>query len=178
MKFIQDPHNLANNNYNTVLLFDGPGEICTEDEVTIESSSASTLEPITQDDANKVIDLTDDSETTVIQQLEFVPYNTNNNEMQFPTNLFVNIAPEWMEDLLQDIDGMMIYKIKCLPREWVHKSQDLRYIKMYFSKRKDLIGTRKVERCIRNLYCPYDDCSFNYSANGKGTHSTSRMWLT
>ena len=38
---------------------------------------------------------------------------------------------------------------------------------MHSLKRKDLIGTRKVTRCIWNLYCPYDDCPFNLSTDGK-----------
>ena len=35
----------------------------------------------------------------------------------------MNIAPEWVEDLPQDIAGMKICKIKCSPREWIYKSQ-------------------------------------------------------
>ena len=38
---------------------------------------------------------------------------------------------------------------------------------MHSSRRKDLIGTRKVGRYIRNLYCSYDECSFELSAEGK-----------
>ena len=37
-----------------------------------------------QDDADEVINLTDDSENTVIQHSHFVPYDKNNNECQFP----------------------------------------------------------------------------------------------
>ena len=109
------------------MLFDKPGDRYREDEVTIQSPCSSTLEPIGQDDADEVIDLTDDSETTAVHQLEFVKYNTSNNELQFPSHLIVNIATEWVEDLPQNIDGLIKYKIKCLPRECVQKSQDLRY---------------------------------------------------
>ena len=78
----------------------------------------------------------------------------------------MNIAPEWMEELPWDIDGMKIYKIKCLPREWAQKSQDLRYFKMLSTKRKYLIGTGKVGRYTDNLYCPFEKCPFKLSAHG------------
>ena len=42
--------------------------------------------------------------------------------MQFPTYLFVNIAPEWVDHLLEDIDGMKIFNIKCLPRERIENT--------------------------------------------------------
>ena len=38
---------------------------------------------------------------------------------------------------------------------------------MNTSRRKDLIGMRKVGRCIRSLYCMSDDCPFKHSAEGK-----------
>ena len=116
MKFTQGPHNLANNQYDIILLFDKPAEIYKQDEDNFESPSPTSLQPIMQDNADDVIDLTDESETTVIQHPESVPYNNNNNELQLPTNIFVNIAPEWVEDLPQDIYGMKIYKIKFLLR--------------------------------------------------------------
>ena len=104
-------------------------------------------------------------------------YNKNTNEFQFHTHIFMNIAPEWMKNLPQGISGMKIYKMKCLPRDWIQKSQDLRYVKMYSLRRKGLIGTRKVGRCIVNLYCPYQDCPLKLSTGGRGTLSTSRMWM-
>ena len=57
-----------------------------------------------------------------MQHSVYLAYNNYNNDLQFPTHLFMNIAPESVEDLSQDIDGMKIYKIKCLPREWIHKA--------------------------------------------------------
>ena len=80
-----------------------------------------------------------------------------------------------VDDLPYDIDGLKLYKIKCSQGEWVQKSQDLRYFKMYSSRRKDLIGAKKVGRCIGNLYCSYGDCPFKLSAEGK--RNTSRMWM-
>ena len=91
------------------MLFEKCAEICLEDKVTIECGSPGSFQPILLHDADEVIDLADDSETIVIQQPAFVPYNNNNIELQFPTSLFVNIAPEWLEDLPQDIDGIKVF---------------------------------------------------------------------
>ena len=136
LKFTWESH-LANNHHEAILLLHKPAERHREDVVTIESPCSSTLEqPISQDDADDVVDLKDDSEMTAIHQLELVQYSTSNNELQFPTYLFVNIAAEWMDDLPQDIDGFKVYKIKCLPREWINKSHDLRYFKMHSLRRK------------------------------------------
>ena len=112
-------------------------------------------------------DLTDDSNMTTSQQLDSLQNNTSNNELQFPTHLFVNTEAEWVDDLPHDIDGFKLDKIKCSPQEWVQRSQDLRYFKMHSLRRKDLIGTRKVGRCIGNLYCTFDDSSFKLSTEGK-----------
>ena len=54
----------------------------TENKVNIETFSASTLDLIIQDNAGEVIALTDDSDTTVVQQMEMIPYNTSNNNSQ------------------------------------------------------------------------------------------------
>ena len=40
-------------------------------------------------------------------------------------------------------------------------------LKMNTLRRKDLIGMRKVGRCIRSLYCVSNDCPFKHSAEGK-----------
>ena len=69
-----------------------------------------------------------------------------------------------------NINGFKLYKIKCSPQEWVQKSQDLRYFKMNTSRRKELIGTRKVGRCLGSLYCMSADCPFKHSAEGKIKH--------
>ena len=134
----------------------------------MESPHPSTLEqPISLDDADDVIDLTDDSEMTTSQQSDSLQNNTSNNELQFPTHLFVKKAAELVDDLPHNIDGFKLDKIKCSPQEWVQKSQDLRYFKIHSLRGNDLIGTRKVGRCIRNLYCAFHDCPFKLSAEGK-----------
>ena len=67
-------------------------------------------------------------------------FKYNKNDMQFPTHLFINIAPARVDHLPDDIDGMKIFKIKYLPREWVQRTHDLRYFRMHSSRRKGLIG--------------------------------------
>ena len=148
------------------MLLDKPTQRHTEEEVTIESPHPSTFEQArSQDDADDVIDLTDDSEMTTSEQLDSLQNNTGDNQMQFPMYLFVKRAAEWKDKLPHEIDGFKLYKIKC-SHECVQKSQDLRYFKMHTLRRKDLIGTRKIGRCIGSLYCMSDDCPFKHSAEG------------
>ena len=45
---------------------------------------------------------------------------------------------------------------------------------MYSSRRKGLIGIRKLGRCICDLYFPYDKCPFKLTADGKWNTLTSR----
>ena len=101
----------------------------------------------------EVIDLTDKCGTSPMQQL--VSFPCNKNDMQFPTHLFVNIAPEWADHLPDDIDGVKVFKIKWLPRD---------NFRMHSSRKKCLIGTRKGGRCLGNLYFPYNKCAFKISA--------------
>ena len=86
LKYTYNPHNLTNNHYDAILVFDKPAQLCQQDEEKFESPGSTSLQSITQDDADEVIDLTGDSETTFMQHPEFVPYNKNNNELQFPLN--------------------------------------------------------------------------------------------
>ena len=46
-----------------------------------------------QEHKYEVIDLTDESETMLMQHHVYCPYNNNNNTLQFHTHLFMNIAP-------------------------------------------------------------------------------------
>ena len=174
LKFICDPSNVANNHYEAILLLNKPTESHTEEKVTIGSPHPTTLEqPISLHDADDVIDLTDDYKMTTSQQSDSLQNNTSSNELQYPTHFF-NTTAEWVDDLPYDIGGFKLYKIKCSPQKWVQKSQDLRYFKMDSSRRKDLIGTRKVGRYIRNLYCIFDDCPFKLSAERK--RNTTNFW--
>ena len=122
LKFTGDPSNMNNNHYEAILLLYKTTESHTEEEVTIESSHPSTLEQATSlDNADDVIDLTDDSEMITSQQSTHFK-NTSNNELQFPTHLFVNTAAEWVDDLPHDTDGFKLYKMKCSLQEWVQKN--------------------------------------------------------
>ena len=114
-----------------------------------------------------VIDLTDHSEMTTSEQPESLQNNTSDNELQFPMHLFINTEAECVDELPHDIDGFKLYKIKCSPQEWVQKSQDLQYFKMNTLRRKELIGTRKVGRCLGSLYCVCANCPFKHSAEGQ-----------
>ena len=64
LKFMCEPSNVANNHYEVILLLNKPTVSHTEKEVTIDSQHPSTLDleqPLSLDDADDVIDLTDDS---------------------------------------------------------------------------------------------------------------------
>ena len=170
LKFACDHSNVADNHYDAIFLTDEPTPRYTYEEVTIESPCPCTLEaeqPICLGDVDDVIDLTDDSEITTSEQPESLQNNTSDNELQFPMHLFINTEAECIDELPHDINGFKLYKIKCSPQEWVQKSQDLRYFKMNTSRRKELIGTRKVGRCLVGLYCMSADCPFKHSAGGK-----------
>ena len=168
LKFTHDPSNVANSHYEAILLLEKPTQKHTDEEVTIESPCPSTLEqPICLDDADDVIDLTDDSEMTTSEQSDSLQNNTSDNELQLPMHLILKTETEWVDELPHDINGFKLYKMKCSPQEWVQKSQDLRYFKMNTFRRKDLIGMRKVGRCIRSLYCMSADCPFKHSTEGK-----------
>ena len=168
LKFTCDHSNVANNHHDAILLRDEPTPRYMDEEVTIESPSRSTLQwPICLDDADDVIGLIDDSEMTTSEQPESLQNNTSDNELQFPMHLFINMEAECVGELPHDINGFKLYKIKCSPQEWVQKSQDLRYFKMNTSRRKEVIGTRKVGRCLGGLYCMSTNCQFKHSAGGK-----------
>ena len=161
LKFTHENSNVANNHYDAILLLEEPTLRYTDEEVTIESPHPSAIEqPICLDDAD-VIDLTDDSE-----QPES-PHSNTSDELQFPMHLFINTEAECVDELPHDIDGFKLYQIKCSPQEWVQKSQDLWYFKMNTSRRKELIGTRKVGRCLGSLYCMSANCPFKHSAEGQ-----------
>ena len=79
LRFTCDPSNVANNHYEAILLLNKPTERHTEEKVPIDSPCPSPFEqPISLDDADDVIDLTDDSEMTTSQQLDSLQYNTSN----------------------------------------------------------------------------------------------------
>ena len=166
LKFTHDPSNVASNHYDSILLLEESTLRHTDEEVIIKSPCPSTIEqPICLDDAD-VIDLADDSEMTISEQPES-PHSNTSDELQFPMHLFINTEAECVDELPHGIDGFKLYKIKCSPQEWVQKSQDLQYFKMNTLRRKELIGTRKVGRCLDSLYCMSANCPFKHSAEGQ-----------
>ena len=64
LKIYMGPHNLANNHHDFILFFDKPAEISQQDEDDFESPNPTSLQLIMQDDADEVISLVDDSETS------------------------------------------------------------------------------------------------------------------
>ena len=103
---------MANNHYEAILLLDKPTESHTEEEVTIESPHPGTFEQARGlDDADGVIDLSDDSKMAISQQLESLQNNSSNNELQFPIHLSVKTTAEWVDELPHDIDGLNYRKL-------------------------------------------------------------------
>ena len=143
-----------------MLPFDKSGQLLEEDK------PSPIMQQITMPQCDyEVIDLTDESETTPMQQNDHFPHKKN--EMPIFTHFFINIAPEFVDHLPDNIDGMRPFKIKCLPREWVEGTHDIRNVKMHSLRRKGLLGMRKVGRCIGNLYGPHDDYPFKLSTDGE-----------
>ena len=166
LKFTQDHINVANNHYDAILLLDKHTLRHTDEEVTLDSPCPSAIEqPICLDDAD-VTDLTDDSEITTSKQPES-PHSNTRDQLQFPMHLFINTETECVDEVPHDIDVFKLYQIKCSPQEWVQKSQDLWYFKRNTSRRKELIGTRKVGRCLGSLYCMSANCPFKHSVEGQ-----------
>ena len=83
----------------------------------------------------------------------------------------MNISPKWGKHLPDDADCTKIFKIKCLPEEWIERTHDFKYFKMHSSERKGLIGMRKVGMYLGNLYCPYDNTLFKFFTRWREDHS-------
>ena len=60
-----------------------------------------------------------------------------------------------MDHLPEDIYGMKIFKIKCLPREWVKEHMTSGTSRYILQKGKGLIGTRNVGRYLGKVYASY-----------------------
>ena len=124
-----------------------------------------------------MIDLTDDSEMATSQQPDSLQYNTSGNELQFLNHLFVDTTAQWVDNMPHDIEGLKLYRIKCSPQEWAEKSQDERYFKMHSLRRKDLIGTRKVESALEICIALMMIAHLNFLQKEKGTLPTFSMWM-
>ena len=69
MESTQDPHNPTKIHYDVILLLHKPGQVFDHDEDNFESPSPTSLQLTMQDYADEVIDLTDDSKTTFMQNV-------------------------------------------------------------------------------------------------------------
>ena len=165
LKFTHDNINVAMNHYDCILLLEEPTLSHTDEQVTIESPSPTTTGQATCMDNADVIDLMEDCKSTTSKHQE-MPHNNTGDELQFPMDLFLKTEGECVDELPHDIDGFKLYKIKCSQQEWVEKSKDLWHFKMNTLRRKDLIGTRKVGRCLGSLYCMSAQCPFKCSVEG------------
>ena len=125
---MQDPENTTYNHCDASLLFDKPSQL-----LEIDRSIPTRQQIMMQQQDFEVIDLTVDFDTNPMQQHVYFPYSKN--DTQFPTHLFINKAPEWVDHLPGDINSMKIFKIKCWPRECFERTHNLRYIKMHSSRR-------------------------------------------
>ena len=62
LKIYMGPHYSTNKHYDAILLFDKPTQVCRQDRDNFVSPSPTNLQLIMQDDADKVIDLTEQTE--------------------------------------------------------------------------------------------------------------------
>ena len=82
MNFKWDPQNQTPNHYDVILQSAKSGQVCNQDENDL-GRQITTGKQMMQQHEYEVIDLTDDSDTTFMQQHVYFPYNSNNS--QFPT---------------------------------------------------------------------------------------------
>ena len=99
---------MAHNHYEAILLLEEPTQRHTDEGVTVESQCPSLEQPVSLDDADDLIDLTDDSEITTSEQSDLLQNNTSDNELQFPTHLFLKMEAEWVDELPHDTNGFKL----------------------------------------------------------------------
>ena len=165
LKFTHDNSNVAMNHYDCILLLEEPTPSHIDEPVTIDSPCPSTISLPTCVDVADVIDLTQDCNVTISKNPE-TPHDNRSDELQFPMHLFVKSEAKCVDQLPHDVGGFKLYKMKCSQHRWVEKIQDLCHFKMNTLRRKDLIGSRKVGRCLGSLYCMSAQCPFKCSAEG------------
>ena len=105
LKFMWYPKNSSHNHCYAILLFDNSGELLDQDRW-----GPARQQIMAPQHDYEVIDLTDECGTNPMQQLVSFPYNKI--DMQSLSYLSVNIAPDWVDHLPEDIDGMRLFKNK------------------------------------------------------------------
>ena len=96
------------------------------------------------------------SEVNVKSMSEFE--KNSGKGFKFPDHLLAETTPEYVHSCPPDIDGLRIYKIKCVFNEYLKRSEDCRHFCMSTSSRKGFIGKRKVGCCRGSYVCMNSDC--------------------
>ena len=73
-------------------------------------------------------------------------------------SLLTDVTTEEVEELLWDIDGNAIYKMKCAEDFWIDSVPDGHWWKVVQSSRKDLKGERKFAKCLGSFICNNPQC--------------------
>ena len=73
-------------------------------------------------------------------------------------SLLKEIMPQEVEQLPWDIDGNVIFKMKCEEDFWIDSVSDGHWWKVVPSSRKDLEGERKFATCMGSYICNNPEC--------------------
>ena len=73
-------------------------------------------------------------------------------------SLLKEVMPQEVEELPWDIDGNIIFKIKCTEDFWIDSVSDGCWWKVVQSSRKDLEGERKFATCMGSYICNNPEC--------------------
>ena len=85
----------------------------------------------------------------------------SSERVHFPEYLFVDVEPEYVDKIPDDIDGKKKYIIKNVTEDtWLKAQRDRRHFLMTTSKQKGLVGKRKIGWCAGSLICENEDCTF------------------
>ena len=68
------------------------------------------------------------------------------------------VMPQEVEQVPWDIDGNVIYKMKCEDDFWIDSVSDGHWWKVVQSSRKDLQGERKFATCLGSYICNNPEC--------------------
>ena len=65
---------------------------------------------------------------------------------------------QYVEDIPWDINGDIVYKVKCTEENWIEKYEDGRWFFLRNSTRNGLKGYRKTGKCLGSFICKEGDC--------------------
>ena len=72
--------------------------------------------------------------------------------------IFCDISPKVVEEIPWEINGNVIYKMKCSEHNFVRDTTDGRWFQLKNSAKVGLNGIRKVRSCHGSLICTYENC--------------------